>query len=178
MIREKLEQGLIQIYTGNAKGKSTAAFGLALRAVGHGFNVRIVQFMKTGEYGENNAFKMLEPYLDCKSFGRKGFIKKGEGSSEDIQLARAALDQAKKWLLDQETDMLILDEINNAIWFELLTVSEVQEILAVKPDNVEVVLTGRNAPEELIEQAHLVTKMLELKHPYQLNIGSRKGIEY
>ncbi len=177
-MERRLEKGLIEIYTGNAKGKSTAAFGLALRAVGHGFMVRIVQFMKTGEYGENTAFRRLWPELECRAFGRKGFIKKGEAKPEDMELARRAMAQAKKWLIDPSVDILILDEINNAVWFELVTVREVQELLDLKPEFTEVILTGRNAPEELIQRAHLVTEMQEIKHPYQLGTGSRKGIEY
>ncbi|MBO8168324.1 MAG: cob(I)yrinic acid a,c-diamide adenosyltransferase [Thermoanaerobacteraceae bacterium] len=178
MAGQTLEQGLIEIYTGNAKGKSTAAFGLALRAAGHGFKVRIVQFMKTGDYGENAAFQKLQPEIECRAFGRRGFIKKGEGTQEDRRLAREAMEQAEQWLLDPETDILILDEINNAIWFELVTVEEVLALLDKKPEQTEVVLTGRNAPDELVERAHMVTEMVEVKHPYQLGIGSRKGIEF
>ncbi|WP_366922372.1 cob(I)yrinic acid a,c-diamide adenosyltransferase [Metallumcola ferriviriculae] len=173
-----LEQGLIQIYTGNAKGKSTAAFGLALRAAGHGYNIRIVQFMKTGDYGENAAFRRLEPEIQCRSFGKKGFNKKGEAAEEDIALARQAMAQARNWLIDPAVDILILDEINNALWFELVTLAEVEELLQLKPDLTEVVLTGRNAPKKLIERAELVTEMLELKHPYHSGIGSREGIEF
>lgn len=178
MLKKALEKGLVEIYTGDAKGKSTAAFGLAMRAVGHGFNVRIVQFMKTGDYGENESFKRLQPELEYRSFGRQGFIKKGEAKKEDVELAQKAMEQARRWLADPTVDILILDEINNAIWFELITVAEVLQLLDARPPATEVVLTGRNAPDELVEAAHLVTEMREVKHPYQLGIGSREGIEY
>lgn len=177
--KEKLEKGLIQIYTGNAKGKSTASFGLAVRAAGHGFKVVIIQFMKTGTYyGEISGLKRLAPEVELHSYGRNGFVHRRGVLKEDIDLAHQAMEHAEKALLDPETDLLILDEINNALYFELLTVEEVLNLLDKKPEHVELVLTGRNAPPELIERAHLVTEMKEIKHPYQMGIKSRKGIEY
>jgi cob(I)alamin adenosyltransferase len=176
---KKLEKGLIQVYTGNAKGKSTAAFGLTVRAAGHGFKVIIIQFMKTGNYyGEITGLKRLSPEVEVYSYGREGFIHRNGVKPEDIVLAHDALNHAERMMLEPETDILILDEINNALFFGLLTVKEVLEFIEKKPENVELVLTGRNAPTEIIERAHLVTEMKEIKHPYQLGIGSRKGIEY
>lgn len=176
---EKLTQGLIQIYTGNAKGKSTAAFGLAVRAAGHGFKVVIIQFMKTGSYyGEIPGLKRLAPEVEIYSYGQQGFISRRGANPEDISLAHEALAHAEKALLAPETDILILDEINNALYFELLTVGEVLNFLDKKPEHVEIVMTGRNAPQELIDIAHLVTEMKEIKHPYHQGINSRKGIEY
>ncbi|MGI6065005.1 MAG: cob(I)yrinic acid a,c-diamide adenosyltransferase [Bacillota bacterium] len=179
MENKKLEKGLIQVYTGNAKGKSTAAFGLTVRAAGHGFKVIIIQFMKTGNYyGEITGLKRLSPEVEVYSYGREGFIHRNGVKPEDIVLAHDALNHAERMMLEPETDILILDEINNALFFGLLTVKEVLEFIEKKPENVELVLTGRNAPTEIIERAHLVTEMKEIKHPYQLGIGSRKGIEY
>jgi len=176
---ERLTQGLIQIYTGNAKGKSTAAFGLAVRAAGHGFKVVVIQFMKTGSYyGEVPGLKRLAPEVELYSYGKDGFIGRRGVTEEDIALARQALAHAEKALLNPETDILILDEINNALYFGLITVEDVLKLLDQKPQHVEVVMTGRNAPPELIERAHLVTEMKEIKHPYKQGISSRKGIEY
>ncbi len=176
--RYQLPVGLIQVYTGNAKGKSTAAFGLAIRGVGHGLRVSIVQFMKTGSYGENETFARYLPQIKIRSFGRKGFIKSGGATPEDYILAAEAMKVAKEDMLSGEWDILILDEINNALFFGLVTLEEVMNLLTLKPQRVEVVLTGRNAPKEIKDCAHLVTEMVEVKHPYQQNIPARKGIEY
>ncbi|TDA64006.1 MAG: cob(I)yrinic acid a,c-diamide adenosyltransferase [Clostridia bacterium] len=173
-----LNQGLIQVYTGNAKGKSTAAFGLAVRAAGHGLKVHIVQFMKTGDYGENKTLARLAPEIEVRAFGRKGFIHRGGARAEDYELAVQALDYAREIMLSGRADVLILDEINNALYFGLLPLEAVLEFLAAKPPQIELVLTGRNAPREITERADLVTEMLEVKHPYQQGIGSRAGIEY
>ncbi|MGI6713061.1 MAG: cob(I)yrinic acid a,c-diamide adenosyltransferase [Bacillota bacterium] len=179
MLKERLEYGLIQVYTGNAKGKSTAAFGLAIRAAGHGFKVVIIQFMKTGAYsGEISGFKRLSPEVEIYSYGREGFVHKDRVQREDVELAHTALAHAEKIMLSGDTDILILDEINNALYFSLLSVIEVVSFIQKKPQHVELVLTGRNAPKEIIEIADLVTEMKEIKHPYQYGINSRKGIEY
>ncbi|CEP69620.1 Adenosylcobalamin biosynthesis, ATP:cob(I)alamin adenosyltransferase CobA/CobO/ButR [Moorella glycerini] len=173
-----LEQGLVQVYTGEAKGKSTAAFGLALRACGHGLKVLIVQFMKTPDYGEHKAFPRLAPEVEVKTFGRKGFIHRGGARPEDYEQARAALAFAREAMLGGRVDILILDEINNALYFGLLTEEEVLAFLAERPPQVEVVLTGRNAPAGIIAAADLVTEMRQVKHPYEKGIKARKGIEY
>lgn len=173
-----LSQGLIQVYTGNAKGKSTAAFGLAVRAAGHGLKVHIVQFMKTGDYGENKALARLAPEVEIAAFGRKGFIHRGGAKPEDYELAHQALDCAREIMLAGRADILILDEINNALYFGLLPLEAVLEFIQAKPPQLELILTGRNAPPEITELADLVTEMLEVKHPYQKGIGSRAGIEY
>lgn len=179
MEKKRLERGLIQVYTGNAKGKSTAAFGLAIRAAGHGFKVVIIQFMKTGTfYGEITGLKRLAPEVEIYSYGREGFIHRGGVKPEDITLAHEALNHAEKAMLSTDTNILILDEINNALYFELLSIKEVLNFMEKKPEHVELVLTGRNAPQEIIDKAHLVTEMQEIKHPYHQGISSRKGIEY
>lgn len=175
----KLEQGVIQVYTGNGKGKSTASFGLAVRAVGGGLKVMIIQFLKTGiDYGEIEALKHFEPELQVKSFGRKGFISRTGIVEEDYKLAGEAFNLAKNIAEQGEIDLLILDEINTALHFKLLDLEQVIEFLKNKPHNLEIVLTGRYAPEKIIEVADLVTEMREIKHPYARGIMARKGIEY
>jgi len=179
MAREKLSQGLIQVYTGNAKGKSTASFGLALRAAGHGFKVVIIQFMKTGlYYGEIKGFQRLAPEVEIYSFGREGFIHRTGVIPEDIELAHAALNKAVAVMAEGEADIIILDEVNNALYFGLLTPGEVLAALDRKPALTEVVLTGRHAPAEIIQRADLVTEMNVVKHPFSQGIAARKGIEY
>ena len=174
-----LEKGLIEIYTGPAKGKSTASFGLALRASGHGYQVRIVQFMKAGNYGENRAFEKLAPDVQIASYGRKCFLDPDNPHEEDIALAHEALKKAEQWMLAEDTDIMILDEINNALFFKLLTIEEVLAFVDQKPKHMELVMTGRNAPEELQARADYVTEMREIKHPYTTSgQGSRKGIEF
>ncbi|MBC7324806.1 MAG: cob(I)yrinic acid a,c-diamide adenosyltransferase [Moorella sp. (in: Bacteria)] len=173
-----LEQGLVQVYTGDAKGKSTAAFGLALRASGHGFRVLIIQFMKTPDYGEHRAFLRLAPEVEVKTFGRKGFIHRAGARPEDYEQARAALDCAREALRNGRVDILILDEINNALYFGLLKEEEVLAVLAERPPKIEIVLTGRNAPAGIIAAADLVTEMRQVKHPYTRGIKARRGIEY
>lgn len=175
----KLKEGYIQVYTGNGKGKSTASFGLALRAVGSGMNVVIIQFMKVkGCYAEEEGFKLLGDKLHHYAYGGKNWVKKGQGSEEDYALAKAAMDKALESVTDSENDLVILDEINNALYFELVTVEDVLDLLAQKLPNIEVVLTGRNAPREIIEAADLVTEMREVKHYYTKGVNSRKGIEF
>lgn len=179
MTQKRLEKGLVQVYTGNSKGKSTAAFGLALRAVGHGYRVYIIQFMKGSTYyGELVSFKRLEPECKVEHFGLPGWVKKGEAKPEDVAEGKKALARAEELMLSGEWDIIVLDEINNALWFELISLDEVLELLRKKPEHVELVLTGRNAPPEVVAAAQLVTEMVEIKHPYQVGIGARQGIEY
>jgi len=173
------ETGLIQIYTGNGKGKSTAAFGLALRAMGSGLRVVIIQFMKKGEwYGEINAFAQL-PKIEVFSFGGHGFLKKGQPPGADhLAQAQNALNKAGEIMMDNWADMLILDELTNALYFELITEEEARALLALKPPHIELVITGRYAPDYLMESADLITEMVEIRHPYRLGITARRGIEY
>ncbi|WP_227766124.1 cob(I)yrinic acid a,c-diamide adenosyltransferase [Zhaonella formicivorans] len=175
----KLEKGLVQVYTGNGKGKSTASFGLAVRAVGGGLKVYIIQFLKTGiDYGEIVALSRFEPELCIKSFGRKGFIRGTGPTDQDFQLAEEAFALARQVAREGKVDLLILDEINTALYFKLLKLEEVLDFLAHKPEDLEVVLTGRYAPQEIIEAADLVTEMRMIKHPYEKGIAARKGIEF
>jgi len=174
----KLEKGLVQVYTGNGKGKSSAAFGLALRAIGRGLKVYIVQFIKGGfDYGELYIVDRL-PNLKLKAFGRGKFVTEKPPDKVDAELAEEALALAEKVVKSGEYDIVILDEINVALSLKLISLEEVLELIRNKPKHVELVLTGRNVPNEIIEAADLVTEMREVKHPYNKGFQARKGIEY
>ena len=174
----KLDQGCVQVYTGNCKGKTTAALGLAFRAVGCGLKVVMIQFMKGGgPYGEHLAAARLAPDLTIIPFGREGWVNKDNPAQEDIDLAVKALALAKEKLLSGEYDMVILDEVNGAIGFGLLPVDALLELLRLRPEQVELVLTGRNAHPQVIEAADLVTEMVEIKHYYKAGVPARRGIE-
>jgi cob(I)alamin adenosyltransferase len=174
----KLEKGLVQVYTGNGKGKTSAAFGLVLRAIGRGLKVYMIQFIKGGfDYGELYVVDRL-PNLTLKAFGRGKFITSKPPEKEDVRFAEEALKLAKEIIESREHDIVILDEINVALHLKLIELQEVVDIIKKKPENVEIVLTGRNAPEEIIELADLVTELKEIKHPFSKGYGARKGIEY
>ncbi|MDH7477191.1 MAG: cob(I)yrinic acid a,c-diamide adenosyltransferase [Candidatus Bathyarchaeota archaeon] len=174
----KLEKGMVQVYTGNGKGKTSAAFGLALRATGRGLKVYIIQFIKGGfDYGELYIVDKL-PNLKLKAFGRGKFVTEKPPSQEDIKLAEEALTLAEETVKSGEYDIVILDEINVALNLKLIKTERVVELIKNKPKHVELVLTGRYAPNEIVEAADLVTEMREIKHPYNKGFQARKGIEY
>ena len=174
----KLDQGCVQVYTGNCKGKTTAALGLAFRAVGRGLKVVMIQFMKGGgPYGEHLAAARLAPDLTIIPTGREGWVNKDNPDKEDIDLAVKALALAKDKLLSGTYDMVILDEVNGAVCFGLLPVEAVLELLRIRPQQVELVLTGRNAHPQVVEAADLVTEMVEIKHYYKTGVPARCGIE-
>ena len=172
------QDGLIQIYTGNGKGKTTAALGLVLRACGQGAKVAIIQFMKGWEhYGELSAVNLL-PNVTLVQTGRPDYVYRGKEEPQDFQEAERGLALASEAASSGEYDLLILDEINVALDYKLIPLGGVLDILRSKPKSLELVLTGRNAPRELIEEADLVTEMKEIKHPYQKGLQGRRGIEY
>ncbi|MEM0096079.1 MAG: cob(I)yrinic acid a,c-diamide adenosyltransferase [Candidatus Bathyarchaeia archaeon] len=174
----KLEKGLVQVYTGDGKGKTSAAFGLALRAVGRGLKVYIVQFIKGGfDYGELYVVDKL-PNLTLKAFGRGRFVTQKPPDKVDVVLAEEAFNLAKKVVESGEYDVVILDEVNVALSLNLISLEKVLELIKNKPKHVELVLTGRYAPNEIIEAADLVTEMREIKHPYRKGCLARKGIDY
>jgi cob(I)alamin adenosyltransferase len=169
---------MIQIYTGNGKGKTTAALGLALRAVGHGLKVIMIQFMKGKiDYGELEAAKHL-PGLVIEQYGRPEFVNPENPSEEDIQFARDALARAQEVIKKRKFDIIILDEINVAVAYGLIAVQKVIELLKRTPRQKELVLTGRYMPEEFIEYADLISEVKEIKHHFQKGTSARKGIEY
>ncbi len=174
----RLSKGLIQVYTGKGKGKTSAAFGLALRAIGRGLKVYVIQFIKGGfDYGELHIVKRL-PNLKLKAFGRGKFITQMPPEEEDFKLAKEALQLAQEVVKRGEFGIVILDEINVALSLSLIKADEVVSLIKNKPNHVELVLTGRNAPPEIIAIADLVTEMKETKHPYTQGEPPRKGIEY
>ncbi|MFC2157540.1 cob(I)yrinic acid a,c-diamide adenosyltransferase [Acidobacteriota bacterium] len=174
----KAFRGYIQVYTGNGKGKTTAALGQALRAAGRGLNTYIGQFLKGQEYGELEAARKLSPHITIEQFGRKGFIHVTKDPDElDIKMAREGLEKCRSALRSQKYDLVILDEINVALYFKVLTEGDVLGLLDQKPDSVELILTGRHAPDFLIQRADLVTEMKEVKHYYAQGIKARDGIE-
>ncbi len=177
-IRNKDSRGYIQIYTGNGKGKTTAALGLALRAAGHGYRTFIGQFLKGQKYGELASIKKLSPLITIKQFGRKGFIHVDKDPDQiDITMAKNGLEECRQAMLSGKYKIIILDEINVCIYFNVLEESEVLEFLRQKPPEVELVLTGRYAPDCFIEAADLVTQMDEIKHYYTKKVSARNGIE-
>ncbi|MBC8186068.1 cob(I)yrinic acid a,c-diamide adenosyltransferase [candidate division KSB1 bacterium] len=171
-----MEKGYIQIYTGDGKGKTTAALGLALRAAGRGFRTYIAQFMKGQSYGELKSIRLI-PEIEIEQFGKNTFIHVDQAAPQDIQMAKNGLKKAKEKMLSGEFNIIILDEINMAIHFKLLPIADVVDFIAVKPGEVELVLTGRRAPDELIQSADLVTEMREIKHYYAQGVTARDGIE-
>jgi len=172
-----MERGYVQVYTGNGKGKTTAALGLALRAVGRGFKVFILQFIKGGgPYGEHLIAEKLAPLLTIIQTGKPGWVNT-QDISEDRHLAQEALERAKGLLTSGDYDLLVLDEINGAVGFGLIDVEQVLELITLRPERVELVLTGRNAHERVIAAADLVTEMREVKHYYKAGVPARVGIE-
>ena len=175
---KKKFKGYIQIYTGNGKGKTTAALGLALRAAGHGLRTYIGQFLKGLRYGELESIKKLSPLVTIEQYGRRGFIHVTKNpDEEDVRRAKRGLKKCIEAMLSGKYRIIILDEINVAIYFNLLSEKEVHELLDQKPEETEVILTGRYAPPSLIKRANLVTEMKEKKHYYKKGIASREGIE-
>ena len=168
---------MVEVYTGDGRGKTTAAIGLAFRAVGHDLRVHIIQFMKGDEtYGEFRSCS-AHPLIEIEQFGRKEFVNPAEPSTVDVELAARGMERAR-WVLEAgEADVVILDELNVAVGFGLVAVEDVLALVDAKPDHVELLITGRMAPPELIERADLVTEMREVKHPFQQGVLAREGVD-
>ncbi len=171
--------GRIQVYTGNGKGKTTAALGLAFRAAGRGFRTYIAQFLKGQRYGELEAARLIAPYLTIEQFGREGFVHVTEGGpdDEDVRRAENGLAKAREAMLSGKYRIVILDEINVAVLLKVLTEDAVLDLIAARPDGVELVLTGRGAPAAVLEKADLITEMNEVRHYYARGVQARVGIE-
>jgi len=170
------EKGYIQIYTGNGKGKTTAALGLALRAAGHGMKTYMGQFMKGQWYGELNSLKD-HPYITVEQYGDTTCIRKEDVTPKHIDQAVKGLGKAERAMHSGRYDILILDEVHVAIWFGLLTEAEVLHFLNHRIETMEIILTGRNATDKLIEAADLVSDIKEVKHYYRQGLSARNGIE-
>jgi cob(I)alamin adenosyltransferase len=169
--------GRVHVYTCDGKGKTTAALGLAVRAAGHNLRSYIGQFMKGQAYGELTSLRKL-PQITIEQYGDPGCIRKEEVTEKHVADADAGLQRARKAMLSGGYDLVVLDEIHVALWFELLTEEAVLELLDQRPAALELVFTGRRAPKSIMDRADLITEMLEVKHYYADGILARKGIEF
>jgi len=170
--------GYLQVYTGNGKGKTTAAVGLAFRAAGHGFKTYIAQFLKGQPTGEIEAAKKLDPLIRIEQFGREGFITVTDGpGDEDVSRAKAGLARALEAMLSGDFRIVVLDEVNTAVHFKILPEKDVLDFIDRRPAAVELVLTGRYAPASFIDRADLVTEMKDIKHYFEKGVKAREGIE-
>ena len=172
------EKGLLIVHTGKGKGKSTAAFGMVFRAIGHGFRVGIVQFVK-GAWGtgERDILQKFPELVTIKAMG-EGFTWDTQDRQRDLSAARAAWEEAKRMIADPAYRMVLLDELNIVLRYDYLPLGEVLEVLRNKPRDTHVIITGRNAKDELIEIADLVTEMTEIKHPFRAGVKAQAGIEF
>ena len=191
------KKGYVQVYTGNGKGKTTAALGIAMRASGAGMNIAFIQFMKALGYSEQKILPTL-PGVTWETLGKPFFIAKAGSISEEdlaqyggacvvfeegnppaeyVKMIREGFAEAREMVLSGEYDMVVLDEINCAMYFGLIGVEEVLDLIRIKPEHTELILTGRCAPDAIIEAADLVTEMREIKHYYNEGVEARKGIE-
>jgi len=174
-------RGLLIVYTGEGKGKTTAALGMTIRAIGYGWNVCIVQFIKgSWKYGEMDGLKRLAPDVELNIMGEGfvGIIDDDKPVETHQKAAKAALDMATEKMLSGKYNLVILDELNVAVKMGLVSMSQLMELVNKKPEKLSLVITGRDASEWLIEQADLVTEMKEIKHPFQKGILAQKGIDY
>jgi len=175
----RLKKGLVQVYTGEGKGKTSSALGLAFRSAGHGYKSKIIQFMKGQiKYGELNSAKKFKGLIKIVQCGRKEFVDRKNPARIDIELAQKALRLAEQELRKNKIDILILDELNCALEFGLLKKKQVLDLIQQKPKNMELVLTGRYAPEWLMEIADLVSEIRCIKHYWEKGVKARKGIEF
>ena len=171
-------KGLLMIFTGNGKGKTTAAIGLSVRAAGHGMRTCFIQFIKgSWHYGEMDALKRLSDLIDLEVMGR-GFTWKSDDLEKDKKEAKNAWEHAKKVILSCDYDIVVLDEFTYAINYSMVDLEDVVETFKKRPQRLHVVVTGRDAPDELIQIADLVTEMKEVKHPFKVGIKAQKGIEF
>jgi cob(I)alamin adenosyltransferase len=168
--------GYVHVYTGNGKGKTTAAFGLVLRALGHGMKVYVAQFLKGMDYGELHSLRRFEN-VTLERFGRPKFIH-GKADEEDTRLAIQGLNRCREVVSSGEYDIVVMDEANVAVFLGLFSVQDLLDVVSKKHERTELIITGRYAPQELIDVADLVTEMVEVKHYYSRGIQARKGIEY
>ena len=177
-MKQKLDKGFIQVYTGNGKGKTTAAIGQAVRAAGFGLRTYFVMFMKEFPYNEVKSLKKLEEFITPVQVGKDDFVyKKVPPSDEEKSKIKNALNEAKTKMLSGEYELIVLDEILVSIYFGLINKEEVIAFINEKPDDVELILTGRYCPQEIIDKADLVTEMKEVKHYYEKGVLARRGIE-
>ena len=172
------EKGLLIVHTGKGKGKSTAAFGLVFRAIGHGFKIGIVQFVK-GAWGtgERDVLEKFSDQVTIKAMG-EGFTWETQDRQRDIAAATQAWEEAKRMIADPDLQMVLLDELNIVLRYGYIDLAEVVEVLKAKPEMKHVIVTGRNAKDEVIEIADLVTEMTQIKHPFRDGVKAQVGIEF
>ncbi|WP_139976137.1 MULTISPECIES: cob(I)yrinic acid a,c-diamide adenosyltransferase [Brucella/Ochrobactrum group] len=172
------EKGLVIVHTGKGKGKSTAGFGMVFRALGHGMKIGVVQFVKgSWDTGERWVLEKFPEQVTISALG-EGFTWETQDRTRDIAMARGAWEQAKTMILDESYDMVLCDELNIVLRYDYLPVEEVIEVLKAKPEMKHVIITGRNAKDELMEAADLVTEMEMIKHPFRSGVKAQKGIEF
>ena len=174
----KAKRGLIMVITGDGKGKTTSAFGQALRAIGQGYRVCMIQFMKGRKYGEVIAVEKYLPDLTLYQFGLDSFVMRDNSAQVDVDIAREGFAKAKEIIQSGGYDMVILDEINVAVDFNLIPEEDMINLVRSKPPELDLILTGRYASDKLIEIADLVSEVTEIKHHYNAGIKDRAGIEY
>lgn len=172
----KIKKGYTQVYTGNGKGKTTAAIGLSIRAAGAGLKVFIAQFIKMGDYSEIKALKRFSDLITVEQFGLGRFTN-GKPTPEDIEAARKGLEKIKSVMESDEYKIIILEEANVAVKYGIITVEDLIELIVTKPYETELVITGRGASVQIIEKADLVTEMKPVKHYFQKGVAARIGIE-
>lgn len=172
-----MRRGYVQVYTGNSKGKTTAALGLALRAAGAGLKVFIAQFIKKRRCSEHKALDRFKDLITIRQYGT-GFLKRKRPAKSEIEAAQKGFEEVKNIISSKTYDMVVLDEINVAVYYKLLSVKDIVSLLNSRPPNVEIVLTGRYADEKIIKMADLVTEMKEIKHYYKRGVKARRGIEH
>lgn len=170
--------GLVQVYTGSGKGKTTAALGLTLRAAGNNMRTFFAQFLKSTPSGEAKAIELLAPYVTLEQFGSSGWVLEKGGTPEQRAAAAAGLVAARRALSEGAYDIVVLDEVNVAIDLGLLELDQVLDLIDQRPSHIELVLTGRQAPQAIIDRADLVTEMREVRHPYHNGVPARVGIEF
>lgn len=174
----KLTKGLVQVYTGNGKGKTTAALGLVFRALGHGLRIHVMQFMKGQTvYGELETAKRFAGQLTIEQVGQPQFVKQGKQTVTDREMAQVAFARARTLVASGDYDLIVLDELNCAVDFALVELEDVKGLIHNKAEYTELVITGRNAHPEVVELADLVTEMREIKHYYNAGQPARVGIE-
>ena len=176
-----MESGLVIVYTGKGKGKTTAALGMALRAIGHNYKICMIQFIKgSWHYGEMSSSKRLEPEFELTAVG-KGFVGiLDDKTPKEIhqKIAKEAIQIAKEKILSEKYNIIILDEINYAVNLGLVELADVLDLIKNKPQGITLVLTGNHVKQEIVDAADLVTEMKEIKHPFQRGIRAKKGIDF
>jgi cob(I)alamin adenosyltransferase len=178
MAGKTIEKGLLIVHTGKGKGKTTAAMGMVCRALGHGQKVGLVQFVKGAmKTGEVKVFEAFSDQIDIEILGQ-GFTWDTQDRAADIEAARKAWDVAKRMILDPAYDMVLCDELNIVLRYDYLPLDEVLDVLRNRPEGKHVIVTGRNAKEELIELADLVTEMTEIRHPFRAGVKAQAGVEF